>query len=377
LLLFGIPPFDHPKDDWLPLADRLAQLQPWPNDKLLAYLLLNAFRDLGWLGYQGVHLFLVLSGFGLTWSLARRSPDSNVDLRKFYRKRLWRILPLYWAAHLFFLIFHALTGQPEISVLDCRFYLSLAGCRFLPETFYYISPAWWYVGLILQLYLVFPLLWAWLRRQGLFHFWLGTAAITLISRFVLLIIVAQHREMWSMGAVFVTRLFEFTFGMGLAYWLARQPDGLERLWRKRWPLGVACLVYLLALALSFTLVGSIVAHSLIAVSLFGITYFLSQYVILPFAYFGRIIGWLGSQSYGLFILHQPLLWWFILGGMDRIQPYFLFLVTLVLFWILVVMGSAGFSTAVEHASDWVTQPISTLWSLGAGKRAVRNLKREA
>ena len=212
LIICGPHPFDHPQDNWLPLVERLAHLQPRPHDSLVAYLSLNVLRYLGWLGYQGVHLFLVLSGFGLTWSLARRSLAADLDLRQFLQRRLGRVFPIYWVAHLFFLLFQALVGQlvdqPKISPLDGRFYLSLAGLRFLPETFFYISPAWWYFWLILQLYLVFPLLWAWLRRKGLLHFCLGTAAITLVSRFVLLIIVGSNRTMWSMGALFVTRLFE-------------------------------------------------------------------------------------------------------------------------------------------------------------------------
>jgi peptidoglycan/LPS O-acetylase OafA/YrhL len=375
LIICGPHPFDHPKDDWLPLVERLAQLQPRPHDTLVACLSLNALRYVGWLGYQGVHLFLVASGFGLTWSLARRSLAADLDLRQFLRRRLWRVFPIYWAAHFFFLLFQALVGQfvdqPRISLLDGRFYLSLAALRFLPETFFYISPAWWYVWLILQLYMVFPALWAWLRRKGLRHFWIGTIAITLVSRFVLLIIVGSNREIWSMGIFFVTRLFEFTFGMGLAYWLAQQPNGLERLWRKRWPLLVACLSYPLALALSFTVVGSVVSHSLIAVSLFGITYAVSQYGLLATKYLRQVGGWLGKQSYGLMILHQPILWWFIPQVWGQL-PYALFSILLALTVILCVLGSAAFSATVERVSGWAAQAASALWLLAVDRRTARS-----
>ncbi|NJN98436.1 MAG: hypothetical protein HC875_32285, partial [Anaerolineales bacterium] len=139
IALFGIPPFDHPKDDWLPLFERFSQLQPWPNASLIPYLILNLFRDIGWLGYQGVHLFLVLSGFGLSWSMANRLPTSDVNIKQFFQRRLWRIFPLFWMGHIFFLFFHALTGQPDISIYDPRFYLSLIGFRFFSDTFYYVA----------------------------------------------------------------------------------------------------------------------------------------------------------------------------------------------------------------------------------------------
>lgn len=369
IALFGIPPFDHPKDDWLPLLDRLAQLQPWPNDRIIPFLILNLFRDIGWLGYQGVHLFLVLSGFGLTWSIARQSPTSDVNIKQFFQRRLWRIFPLFWMGHIFFLFFHALTGQPDISIDDPRFYLSLIGFRFFPETFYYVASAWWYVGLILQLYLVFPLLWAWLHRQGLWPFGIGTAAITLFSRYALLMVVSSNHEMWSMGVLFVTRLFEFTFGMGLAYWLARRPQGFEDLRQKRWLLAGAVLLYLLALSLSFTLAGSLVAHSLLAVSLFWISYNLMQSGLLLFKPLNHTLTWLGRQSYGLMILHQPLLWWFIAWGLPRVQPYILFLGLLISFLILTILGAAVFSTIVDRLSDKLTQTLAGLGPL-LGRRVV-------
>jgi len=51
------------------------------------------------LGYLGVHLFLVLSGFCLTFPLARRGPSGMVlDLRRFFRRRALRILPPYYVA---------------------------------------------------------------------------------------------------------------------------------------------------------------------------------------------------------------------------------------------------------------------------------------
>ncbi|MER3458142.1 MAG: hypothetical protein C4309_05480 [Chloroflexota bacterium] len=300
ILIFDIPPFDHPKDDWLPLAERIARLQPRPHETLAISLLANVLRYLGWLGYQGVHLFLVLSGFTLAYSLARRLPTADTNWRQFFQRRLWRLLPLYWAGHFFFLVFQALVGQlvaqPKISLLDSRFHLSLVGVRFLPTTFAYISPAWWYFGLIVQLHLVFPLLWIWLQRKGLLHFWIATATITLVSRFIALIIVGNQREMWSMGALFATRLFEFTFGMGLAYWLVHRPESLKHLWQKRWPLVAAGLAYLLALALSFTVVGSIVAHSLIAVSLFGISHAFSQYSLSSVKLLEQIIGRMVRQT---------------------------------------------------------------------------------
>jgi peptidoglycan/LPS O-acetylase OafA/YrhL len=349
LLLYGVPPFDHIKETWLPLSERLAQLAPLPNDSVIAALLTNVMRYTGWLGYQGVGLFLVLSGFGLTWSMMQRPPGSELNLGDYFARRVGRILPVYWAGHLFFVGFRAVFGQPDISVWDWRFYLSLAGGRFLPETFYYASPAWWYVGLVLQLYVIFPALWLWLSRTTLARFLLGTAALTLLSRVAALALFTRELEMWSMGALCVTRLFEFTLGMGLAHGLARQPQRLYRWLNARRTFGAAIGVYVFALAASFTREGQIVAHGLIAASLLVITYTL----VRAFAHapvLNTLLGWLGRQSYPLMILHQPILWWFIPLALTWTASYLLFWILLAGFAVVVVIGSAALGAAVERIS---------------------------
>lgn len=351
----GLPPFDHVKEDWPQLVQRLAQLQPIPDESILSSVLMNLSRYVGWLGYQGVNVFLVLSGFGLTWSVAHRSVTSRIDLRQYFRRRIARVFPVYWAGHVFFLLFHALVGLPVISTSHLHFYLSLAGLRFLPGTFFYISPAWWYVGLILQLYLIFPALWEWLRRKGLAPFWVGTAAITLGARFVALNVLNANLEMWSMGVVCVTRLFEFTFGMGLAFWLTHQPDGLDRVLRKRWPIAAAAGVYLLALACSFTRLGQVAAQSMIAVSLFGLAYAFTRYALLPVRRLAQAASWFGQQSYPLMILHHPIVWWFIPLGFAFTSSYPLFVVLLAGFLVVITLGSAAFGSAVEWLTIQVTR----------------------
>src|SRR4029077_6025141 len=74
-----------------------------------------------------------------------------------YRSRLIRLLPMYWVAHLVYLVS---PFQARFDALDYRFVLSFLGDRVVPigTLFYYFTPALWYFGLLLQLYLVFPLL---------------------------------------------------------------------------------------------------------------------------------------------------------------------------------------------------------------------------
>jgi exopolysaccharide production protein ExoZ len=54
----------------------------------------QAFRDIGW---SGVDLFFVISGFVMTYTVATH----NYSWREFVRRRIERIVPLYWVATIF------------------------------------------------------------------------------------------------------------------------------------------------------------------------------------------------------------------------------------------------------------------------------------
>jgi peptidoglycan/LPS O-acetylase OafA/YrhL len=89
-------------------------------------------------GFHAVAVFLILSGFGLTFSLARTGePDGG--WRSWYRGRLLRLFPMYWLAHLIYLV-SPFISRPE--PVDYRFFLSLLGDRVWPvdTIFYYINP---------------------------------------------------------------------------------------------------------------------------------------------------------------------------------------------------------------------------------------------
>jgi len=375
IAIADIPPFDHPKDTWAPLAERIAYLRPRSSGGMVTSVVLNGLRYAGWLGYQGVSLFIIASGFVLAWSQAQRVASGRAGLWHFYARRALRVYPLYWSGHLVILVLHWLSGQPDVSLTDGRFYLSLAGARITPGTFFYGSPAFWYVWLALQLYLAFPILWRWLERFGLKWFWVGTAAITIVSRFLLLVVVGSNVEQWSMGAIFVARLFEFTFGIGLAYRLREEPAALDRLARKGRVLALAGLVYAVGLALSITVVGSVVAHSMIGVGLFVLSYFFVQYGVSRLAQLERLLVWVGGRSYALMIIHQPLLWGFIGAFRGRLSSPLLAAAACALVPPL-VLAAAGLTSLVD-ALTRLPWAALVAWVRGSVSRSTDERKAHA
>ncbi|HEY3388483.1 MAG TPA: acyltransferase family protein, partial [Prolixibacteraceae bacterium] len=107
--IFGFPYIGNPDANWPAFQQRLAQLEPlkgfggWN-------LLVNLLRYAGWFGEHGVEIFLLISGFGLTWNLLAQGNDKGLNLKRFYVRRAKRVFPLWWLAHLIFITLWVITG---------------------------------------------------------------------------------------------------------------------------------------------------------------------------------------------------------------------------------------------------------------------------
>ncbi|MFF0769933.1 acyltransferase family protein [Nonomuraea wenchangensis] len=136
----------------------------------------------GWLlyGHFAVVVFIALSGFSLAVSPARSGWRLG-GLRRFARRRAWRILPPYWAALLFSLAVAWLLvpqpGQPVPTAKTVVVYGLL-----LQDVIGSPSPngALWSIAVEAQLYFVFPLLLLLVRRLGAWAM-VGVVAVVVVA----------------------------------------------------------------------------------------------------------------------------------------------------------------------------------------------------
>jgi peptidoglycan/LPS O-acetylase OafA/YrhL len=257
-------------------------------------------------GYHAVGVFLLLSGLGLTYSLAH-FVDPPSGWTGWYRDRLLRLYPMYWVAHLIYLVTpFAWSGEP----IDYRFLLSLAGDRFFPPDtlFYYLNAAWWYFGLLIQLYFVFPLLFRMLQKIGPVPFLIVTGLVTLISRYLLLCVFVVSGD-YVQGAFFGCRLFEFTLGMVIGLYLRRDRVAFERLLFSTRTLLIGVAIYA---------TGFLTYHSSATYTFSDPMFTTGLFVIV--AHFASALGRIrsiaspvarvGFYSYGLYLIHEPLVCYF-------------------------------------------------------------------
>lgn len=297
------PFFANPNSSWPDLATRIDQVLPIAGDGF-AGLFANGLRYVGWLGDQGVQLFLVASGFGLTYAALQRAERPKPVA--FLRRRLGKLLPEYWVAHLLFILTYIFL-QIGLNPLDWQTYASFLGLRFLPGVMYYSPTAWWFIGLIFQFYIVFP----WLFRLVEGKHGIRNAALliggSLAVRTVGLTLFASYNpqllDWWSRSGLFINRLPDFGAGMVFALLMWRRAELFRRLTTGTAAFAFWMVVWVVGNVASLFLVGMGVAFFLTAVSLFGLVYMIASSISAGTVPIGR----LGRNSYSFFLVHHSVI----------------------------------------------------------------------
>lgn len=121
------------------------------------------FQNIGEFSKLCVALFVFLSGYGLT---AKTMKDGGIgDLWSFYRHRYLKLMLNYWVVYLIFVPIGILFFHRTFPVVYGENWWFKAIVDFLGlykallNNFYGYNATWWFFGVIIILYLLFPLLW--------------------------------------------------------------------------------------------------------------------------------------------------------------------------------------------------------------------------
>lgn len=290
----------------------------------LVTVLAVAWLKISNLGFHAVGVFIILSGWALMQSTVRKAERGALSWKDWYRSRLLRLYPMYWVAHLVYLVSPFVARFEKV---DWRFLLSILGLRFIDitNTFYYLNSAWWYFTMLIQLYLVFPVFFWAAKKLGPWSYLIIACTVGFAARYLLLV-VWQENGMWVQGGFAPCRLPEFALGMALGMWHRRSPERLERFFLGG--AGFICGVVLYPAALqlyanstTYTFVDFATGSCclFVLVGLAG--------MIARFPYPAKLFGLVGLYSYGIYLVHQPYVIW--LGLRIRELPIWMFLLVAV------------------------------------------------
>jgi peptidoglycan/LPS O-acetylase OafA/YrhL len=234
------------------IATTIAKLFPLPFNSVgnILFDLLNIFFQLG---YQGVHIFFILSGFGLAYSRILK-PDESWSI--FMRKRLFRLYPTYW-------ILFAVSGI--IPRLRSDLFFGFFDWWSFWRSFIILDkaiPFSWFMFPLIQFYLCFFLIFKFLQKFSIKQFILTCFYIKITYTFLVLMlglnvffpIIGQFSYP---GSLAISRLFEFCLGMAMAKVYATNPTLLINYLTKPVTIALAIIFEILGIMGSFNFLNEI------------------------------------------------------------------------------------------------------------------------
>ncbi len=283
-------------------------------------ILETAWVKLSGLGFHAVGVFIILSGWMLMESTARKAESGTISWGGWYWARFIRLYPMYWVAHIVYLVSPFVA---RLEPVDGRIVLSLLGLRFIniEMNFMYLNAAWWYFSMLIQFYLIFPLLFWGARRLGPWKFLLVACAVGFFARYLMLVVYPQN-GLWVLGGFAICRLPEFALGMSVGMWHRRSQERVEWFLLRGPGLITGLILYPAALLLYHGRVPYIFADLATGVCC-GLAIVGIAGLIFLFKTPAKIFALVGAYSYGLYLIHQPYVIW--LGLRIRDQPIWMFL----------------------------------------------------
>jgi peptidoglycan/LPS O-acetylase OafA/YrhL len=275
-------------------------------------LISRLFLKLMAIGWCGVDLFFVLSGFLITGILidAKESPHR---FRNFYARRALRIFPLYYGILIVTLVFLPLvTGRPEAlaALDDAGIWLWAYGANVLAS----LRDAWFPLGHF----------WSLAVEEHFYIFWPAVVLLcdrrTVLSVCASMVVIALVARFWmvSSGAVLaaysltVCRMDALAIGGVLAL-AAREPAAIEALVAHAWKVVLAIATACVALAVwrlgynpfdpAIQVVGYLLLDLMFAVLILHVVASPARGFVASLLSV-RPLRWLGLYSYGLYVFNS-------------------------------------------------------------------------
>lgn len=242
----------------------------------------------------GVGLFFLSSGATLMLSSSR-----HFSIKEYYKKRVIRIyLPFYLTYSIFYLFLKLTTTSTVFadSIPKWHFLYTILGADgyaaiYGIQTFHLLSIGEWFLGCILLMYLIFPLLRAALNKNR-------NCAMILFT-FVYMIIALKYRGSVPSYQFFFLRLYDFIMGMYLIMGIRRRN---AKIWIPAFLVIALILGYPAVLPVPFVLVDTLLSAAIFI--------FLEQMegllVRMPKFIRGKIV-WISAYSLELFLVQHAVL----------------------------------------------------------------------
>jgi peptidoglycan/LPS O-acetylase OafA/YrhL len=264
----------------------------------------RAFLRITGLGWSGVDLFFVLSGL-LIGGILMDARESSNYFRVFYRRRICRIFPLYFAFLAF--VFLPVHFQSDIPWRDCVFFYQNFWMAIHNRFGDYILCPTWSLAVEEQFYLTLPALIYFVRPSRLIRMVIGGIILAPLIR--LAMFMAHPQLTTALYVLLPCRMNALLLGVAAAYYL-RQDGAWEfvlahrrQLWIAIAVLTIVCSLFLIRPSLSAPL-NMLLGYDCLALLFVSILVASLFNGVIARALQTKWLIALGGISYCVYLIHQ-------------------------------------------------------------------------
>lgn len=304
------------------------------------------------LGQVFMTVFFVLSGFLITYILLQEKEKYNkVDFKKFYLRRAFRILPLYYiAVFCMFILYKKACLRPTISSIDL--------CSSLYErTMYYIFmvPNWahaidktlphisnyWSIGAEEQFYIVWPIIIYFTTNyiKVFFRIFVAYCLILIVAYVFRLSFMDNKLLVHIVRFLDYTRFGAFAFGGIVSYFVLHHKDKILQqtlIFITKKNTQICCLVIPFLITLIPNEYVAFLKHIIVIPCCAIIIYNMAMNDNIILKIDNKFLNYLGKITYSLYILNQIVIDFVIkiCFAAHFKNPYKIFIVTMFILFVL-------------------------------------------
>lgn len=304
---------------------------PMPEKAVLTTTVSNIY-----IGSWGVSLFFIISGAALMYVYQER-----IEIKKFYKKRFLSIYPMFWIAYIvaFFYLFYTNKMIPGSGVPKINFIYTILGmdgmvAAYIP-TYYILGE--WFLGAIILMYVLFPLLRKGVKKQPIITFGL--------SIIVYILIIVYIKDI-NVSIIILTRLPEILFGM--LYVKSEK--------KVNWKMALGAMIVLVANSIIKPSFPEAVQTTYVGIASFILLVYISYW--FKFRICHSVCNLISKYSYAIFLVHHviisEMMMTFDLAHISRGYSYMLFAV--------ICSVIAVFSWGLYHFHAYIMRQISLLFN---------------
>lgn len=283
---------------------------PMPEKAIISITVGNVY-----IGNFGVSLFLIISGAALMYVY-----EDHFEIIDFYKKRFLNIFPMFWIAYVIAFLYNFYTqGGMSAPAPKFNIVFSILGIDSFLSNF--SVPTWstgvgeWFIGLIIMIYIIFPLL----RKAVMNH--PVISAVCVIAAYVVSVFTV------GLEIGLFARLPEFVFGMYFVRYIKKI----------NWKWAVASFIVLLYNTFLKPPIDPIIQSTYVGIFSFILLVYISDWIKMQG--FRNICSVVCKYSYACFLVHHFIIYKvvakFDLDSISTGNNYLLFTVCC----CLIILGS--------------------------------------